>query len=255
MIQFSVTVLGCGSALPTERHYGSSQVVNLHGRLFMVDCAEGTQFQFQRNHLQASKLDHIFITHLHPDHCLGLTGILSSYALKKRTNDLHVYAPAEFEEMLFQQFAFFVHHAQYQVVFHPISGTSSVTVFEDAQLRVTAFPLDHKVPCYGFLFQTPGRSYAYCSDTKAIDPPTEALLGVDLLYHEATYAEAESPLAEAMYHSTARQAARFAVQCHAKQLMIGHYSTRYPNESRLLAEAQEVFPNTILATENMTLTV
>lgn len=247
-----VTILGCGSALPTERHYCSSQVINLHGHLFMVDCGEGTQFQFQRNHLQPSKLDHVFITHLHPDHCLGLTGILSSYALKKRTNDLHVYAPAEFEEMLFQQFAFYVHHAQYQVVFHPISGTDCTTIFENAQLRVKAFPLDHKVPCYGFLFQSPVGSYAYCSDTKAIDPPTDDLQGVDLLYHEATYAEAEAPLAEAMFHSTARQAAQFALQCHAKKLMIGHYSSRYPSESLLLAEAREVFPNTFLAQENMT---
>ena len=253
MGSFDVTILGCGSALPTERHYCSSQVINLDGRLFMVDCGEGAQYQFQRNHLRESKLNHVFISHLHADHCLGLTGVLVAYALKKRTADFHVYAPAEFEEMLYQQFEFYVSNALYRLVFHPLRGQEVSTIYEDGRLRVLSFPLEHKVPCYGFLFQADGHGYAYCSDTKLIAPPTEALQGVDLLYHEATYAESESALAETMYHSTARQAARFAEEIQAQKLVIGHPSSRYKDESILLREAKEVFPNTILAAEDMTL--
>lgn len=251
MTTFNVTILGCGSALPTERHYCSSQVLNLDGRLFMIDCGEGAQYQFQRNHLRESKLNHIFISHLHADHCLGLTGVLVAYALKSRTADLHVYAPAEFEEILYKQFEFFVSNAMYQLVFHPLKGEGAVTIYDDGKLTVQAFPLEHKVPTYGFLFQSEGHGYAYCSDTKLIAPPTKALQGVDLLYHEATYADSEMGLAETMYHATARQAAQFAKEIQAKKLMIGHPSSRYKDESILLKEAREVFPNTILAEENL----
>jgi ribonuclease Z len=98
---------------------------------------------------------------------------------------------------------------------------------------------------------TPPRSYAYSSDTMPNAANAELLDGVDLLYHDATYAEAEASLAEAMCHSTARQAAEFAVMCKAKQLMLGHYSSRYKTEDRLLEEAVKVFPNTILANEGL----
>ncbi len=255
MNPFNVTILGCGSALPTERHYCSSQVVNHHGNLFMVDCGEGAHYQFQRNHLHESKLNHIFISHLHADHCLGLTGVLVAYALKRRTADLHVYAPAEFEGMLYRQFEFYASNATYRLVFHPIEGSQTTTLYEDGHLSVQAFPLEHKVPCYGFLFQADGHGYAYCSDTKRIAPPTEALYGVDLLYHEATYADSEANLAATMYHATARHAAQFAREIQAKKLIIGHPSSRYRDESILLKEAHEVFPNTILAEENLCVAV
>ena len=255
MDSFNVTILGCGSALPTERHYCSSQIVNHYGDLFMIDCGEGTQYQFQRNHFAPSRLNNVFISHLHADHCLGLTGMLSFFDLKKRTRGIHVYAPGEFEEMLYKQMAFFAPRAQFKVFFHPLEDNECGTVFCNGRMSVTVFPLDHKMPCFGFLFQTATHSYAYCSDTKAIEPPTEALQGVDLLYHEATYADAEAPLAEAMYHSTARQAAQFAAKCQAKKLIIGHYSSRYKDETHLLLQAQEVFPNTLLAMENMTVNI
>ena len=304
MIPFNVTILGCGSATPTARHYCSSQVVNYGDQLYMVDCAEGTQFQFRRNKFRDSRLDHAFITHTHGDHCLGLVGLLSTFSLMGRTRDFHVFAPEEFGGILSAQVDFFIPNATFNVVFHPVTGDGCSIIFEDNQLIVRAFPLDHRIPCYGFLFTEnnaerhirpecirqyaipheaipgikrgedfttldgrlipntelttppdPPRSFAYCSDTKFMETAPEALQGVSLLYHEATYAEAEAALAETMYHSTARQAACFATRCHAKRLLIGHFSARYDDESLLLREAQTVFPETVLAKENLVVEV
>ena len=270
----------------------------------MVDCAEGTQFQFRRNKFHDARLDHVFITHLHGDHCLGLIGLLSTFSLLGRTRDFHVFAPAEFGDILSAQVDFFIPNVTFNVVFHPIASYDCGVIYEGKQLTVRAFPLNHRVPCYGFLFTEnnderhiipecirkyaipheaiPGikrgedfmtadgrlvpnaelttppecpRSFAYCSDTKFMETAPEALQGVNLLYHESTYAESEASLAEAMYHSTARQAALFAMKCHAKRLLIGHFSSRYDDESPLLAEAQSVFPETLLAKENLVIEI
>lgn len=301
MTDFSVTILGCGSAKPTLRHFGSSQIVDYGGRLFMVDCAEATQLQFMRYRFHDSRLGHIFISHSHGDHCLGLVGLLSSQSLWGRRDDINIYAPFELEDILTAEIDFFVKNAGFNICFHPIEDAIGSTLYEDEEVEVTAFPLLHRVPCFGFLFRekprerhikresierygissvddiksikrgldyitpdgtvipnqelttppTPPRSYAYSSDTMPNAANAPLLDGVDLLYHDATYAEAEAALAEAMCHSTARQAAEFAVMCKAKQLMLGHYSSRYKTEDRLLEEAVKVFPNTILANEGL----
>lgn len=102
---------------------------------------------------------------------------------------------------------------------------------------------------------TPARSFAYCSDTVFRPEIAEMIKGVDLLYHEATFAESEKQLCSKVYHSTAKQAAEIARLAGAKRLMLGHYSSRYDDESILQKEASEVFDNTILAKEGLVVTV
>ena len=99
MEKFEVNILGCGSALPTTRHFSSSQVVNIREKLFMVDCGEGAQLQLRRSKLKFGRLNHIFISHLHGDHCFGLMGLISTFGLLGRTATLHIYAHAELEKL------------------------------------------------------------------------------------------------------------------------------------------------------------
>ena len=94
MEPFKVHILGCGSALPTLRHYASSQVVEVRDKVLMLDCAEGTQMQLRKCRVRFTKLSHVFITHLHGDHCFGLIGMISTFGLLGRTARLHVHAPA-----------------------------------------------------------------------------------------------------------------------------------------------------------------
>ena len=95
MEKFELHILGCGSALPTTRHFATSQVVNLREKLFMIDCGEGAQMQLRRSRLKFSRLNHIFISHLHGDHCFGLLGLISTFGLLGRTADLHIHSPIQ----------------------------------------------------------------------------------------------------------------------------------------------------------------
>ena len=95
MEKFEITILGCGAALPTPRRLSSAQVVNIRQKLFMLDCAEGTQMALRRSRLSFSHLQAIFLTHLHGDHTFGLIGLLSTFALLGRIQDLHIYGPQD----------------------------------------------------------------------------------------------------------------------------------------------------------------
>ncbi len=153
MEPFRVHILGCGSALPTLRHYASSQVVEVRGKLFMVDCGEGTQMQLRRSRSRFLSLNHVFISHLHGDHCFGLVGMISTFGMLGRTAPLHVYAPSGFGEMFASLLKFFCNGFDYEVVFHPVDTTESAVIYEDRSLTVTTIPLKHRVPCCGFLFR------------------------------------------------------------------------------------------------------
>ena len=300
MEKFELHILGCGSALPTTRHFATSQVVNLRDKLFMIDCGEGAQMQLRKSRLKFSRLNHIFISHLHGDHCFGLMGLISTFGLLGRTAELHIHSPKGLEELLTPMLNFFCHTLAYKVIFHEFDTRQTSVVYEDRSMTVTTIPLQHRIPCCGFLFaekarpnhiirdmvdfykvpvyelnrikngsdyvtpegeviantrltrpSDPPRKYAYCSDTIFRPEIVEQLSGVDLLFHEATFAESELARAKETYHTTAAQAARIALEAGVRPLVIGHFSARYEDESILLKEASAVFPNTILAKENL----
>lgn len=153
MVELTVTILGCGSAKPTLRHHTSSQILSHSGKLYMIDCGEGTQTQFLRYGFHPGQLEHIFISHAHGDHCLGLVGLLSSLSLDKRTTDINLHVPSDFVDILKAQIDFFVTHAEFNIRIHPIDCQEPTLIFSDQHFDVTAFPLEHRVPCYGFLFR------------------------------------------------------------------------------------------------------
>ena len=298
MEKFEVNILGCGSALPTTRHNATSQVVNIREKLFMIDCGEGTQVQLRKSRLKFSRLNHIFISHLHGDHCFGLMGLISTFGMLERTADLHIYSHPDLKVLLNPHLDFFCKGMPYKVIFHDINPAERSIIYEDRSLTVETVPLRHRLPTCGFLFREkptpnhiiremtdfykvpmmnrikngedfvtddgsvipnsrlttpsdPPRSYAYCSDTSYIPYITEQIQNVDVLFHEATFTDSEKARAKATQHSTARQAADIALKANAGQLIIGHFSARYETEECLLNEAREVFPNTILANENL----
>ena len=153
MEPFRVHILGCGSALPTLRHYASSQLVEIRGKLMMIDCGEGTQMQLRRCHARFTKLSHVFISHLHGDHCFGLIGMISPFGLLGRTATLHVHGPAALGDMLTQQIQFFCRDLGYDVAFHEVDTTKRQVVYEDRSLTVESIPLCHRLPTCGFLFR------------------------------------------------------------------------------------------------------
>lgn len=153
MEPFRVYILGCGSALPTLRHSASAQIVEVRGKFFMVDCGEGVQMQLRRTHVHFAKVNAIFISHLHGDHCFGLLGLLSTFGMLGRTAKLKVYAPADYESLFKQQVAFFLASMEYEVEFVPVDTEKSQVVYEDRSVTVETIPLRHRVPCCGYLFR------------------------------------------------------------------------------------------------------
>ena len=266
----------------------------------MIDCGEGTQLQFRRSRLRFGRLNRIFISHLHGDHCFGLIGLISTLALLGRTGDLFIHSVAGLEETLVPEIAFFCKDNPFQVKIETFDPYKSDVIYEDRSVTVKTIPLRHRVPCAGFLFQEkqkeahllpdmikyhnipikelrnikqgadfitedgtlipnvhlthpaePARSYAYCSDTAYSEKIIPIIEGVDLLYHESTFAEDEIGRAKQTGHSTARQAAQIAKAANVKKLILGHFSARYTDNLILLNEARNVFPNTILANEGL----
>ncbi len=153
MEPFRIHILGCGSALPTAKHNPTSQIVELREKLFMIDCGEGTQMQLRRSHVGFNRIGAVFISHLHGDHCFGLIGMVSTFGMLGRTAPLHIYATPEFGPMLQSQLDMFCNGLDYDVLFHPIDTTRQAVIYDDRSLTVETIPLEHRVPCCGFLFR------------------------------------------------------------------------------------------------------
>ena len=290
-----LTILGCYAATPRTLTNPTSQVLEIKNRLFLIDCGEGTQVQLRKNKIKFSKINHIFISHLHGDHLYGLIGTISTFSLLGRTTDLHVYGPKGIKELILLQLKLTESWTTYSLFFHELESKESEIIFEDSKVIVKTIPLKHRVYTNGFLFQEkpgdrklnieavqqydihvayyqkiknggdvtldngtvienaklsfdpiPSMSYAFCSDTVYNEAIIPIIENVDVLYHESTFLESEAPLAEKTLHSTAKEAARIALKANAKQLVLGHYSTRYDGIERFKEEAETIFPNVLL---------
>jgi ribonuclease Z len=148
-----LTILGSSSALPTSERYPSAHVLNAHERLFLIDCGEGTQMQLRKNRVRFGKINHIFISHLHGDHVFGLYGLLSTFSLMGRENPVHLYAPENFQHILQSHLNDFDIHLNFEIEFVPLAGKDPVQILDDKYITVTSFPLEHRVPAFGFLFR------------------------------------------------------------------------------------------------------
>ncbi|MEI8202343.1 MAG: ribonuclease Z [Bacteroidota bacterium] len=302
---FSITILGSSSATPIINRNPSAHVVNIHERLFLVDCAEGTQMQLLRYKIKFQRLHHIFISHLHGDHFFGLIGLISTLHLLGRKQPLTIYAPVGLEEIIDLQLKASDTTLQYPLIYHTIQPDFAGIIYKNDDISIIAFPLQHTIPTHGFIFKenpkTPkikkdfveeykpdihsiyqikkgkdfidsegklylnqdithepahSYSYAYCSDTRYDEKIIPFIKGVDLLYHEATFLSDRIENAHDKLHATAAEAAIIAKKAGVKQLLIGHYSARYREDEDLenfRREADEHFPNTILAKDGMTL--
>jgi ribonuclease Z len=291
-----LTILGCYAATPRTFTNPTSQILEIKNRLFLIDCGEGTQVQLRKNKIKFSKINHVFISHLHGDHFFGLIGLVSTFTLLNRTTDLHIYGPKGIKEIIKLQLKLGNSWPNYGLFFHELESGESEVIFEDENVLVKTIPLNHRIYTNGFLFQEKlekrklnidavqtyeiescyfqnikngkdillddGRlienakltfdpplpkSYAFCSDTTYYENTIAVIKEVDVLYHESTFLESEKELAHKTMHSTAKEAAIIALKANVKQLILGHYSTRYENIDLFKEEARTIFPQVLLA--------
>jgi ribonuclease Z len=152
-LPFEITILGSNSAIPVYGRHHTAQYLKIHNHHFLVDCGEATQHQILKFKLKAQRLEAIFISHLHGDHYLGLLGLLSSMHLQGRTKDMHLFAPYQLSEILTVQLRNSDTSFRYQVHFHPLDMGEPKLIFENNRLTVTTIPLQHRIPCVGFIFR------------------------------------------------------------------------------------------------------
>ena len=152
-MNFTVTILGSGAALPTQNRVPSSQYINCNNRHFLIDCAEGTQLQLRKFKIHFQKISHIFISHLHGDHYFGLVGLLSSMNLLGREKDITIYGPPELQDLLVRQLTPGESKLSYDINFHSLNFKEKNKIFEDEVVEVYSFPLKHKIPTSGFLIK------------------------------------------------------------------------------------------------------
>ena len=152
-MSFELTILGSNSALPTSNRYPTAQVLDVPGRCFLIDCGEGTQIQLRRNKFSFSKIQHIFISHLHGDHYYGLIGLLSTMNLLGVKGDIHIYAPSELKALIQPQLDFIRGEMSIKPIFHPLNLKKPQTIFENKNIEILSFPVKHSIPTLGFLFR------------------------------------------------------------------------------------------------------
>jgi len=148
-----LTILGCYAATPRTITNPTSQVLEIRNRMFLIDCGEGTQVQLRKNKIKFSKINHIFISHLHGDHVYGLIGLVSTFMLLSRVNDLHIYGPKGIKEIITLQLRLSNSWTTYGLFFHELQSKKSEVIYEDEKVLVRTIPLKHRIYANGFLFE------------------------------------------------------------------------------------------------------
>lgn len=173
--RFEVTILGSSSATPTSRRFPTAQLLNVSERFFLIDCGEGAQIQLRRYKIRFQRINHIFISHLHGDHYLGLMGLISSMHLLGRKKELVIYAPKGLQEIVDIQLRISATALNYPVKWVELNPQVPEMIYEDSQITVTTVILNHRIPCCGFLFREKGKMLSLVKEKIAEDQvPVEA---------------------------------------------------------------------------------
>lgn len=147
----AVTILGNNSAVPSHNRHPTAQALQTTEHTILIDCGEGTQMQMALYKIKKSRINHIFISHLHGDHYFGLIGLLNTLALNNRRTDLHIYAPEKLKSIIEIQMEIKDRALPFQLYFHNLEKEE--VLFEDKRLSVECFKVNHRIECWGFLFR------------------------------------------------------------------------------------------------------
>ena len=152
-MDFSVTILGSGAALPTFSRNPTSQYVICNNRHILIDCGEGTQVQMRKFGVKFQRITHILISHLHGDHFFGLVGLLSTMHLLGRDQGVKIYGPEGLEQIIKSQLEIGGARLDFSIEFKTLDGKTAGLLFEDKFIEIYSFPLKHRIPTNGFVIK------------------------------------------------------------------------------------------------------
>lgn len=276
MQDIRIVFLGTSSGMPSRERNVASVAMALDNHLLLFDCGEGTQHQFLRAPVRSGAIAALFVSHLHGDHVYGIPGLLATLSMNGREHPLDLVGPEGLREYVESALTTSHHNPQFEV-------RVSEPPFRGEGYTVTAMPLEHSVPCLGYLVveddhpgkfdvekakalgiepgpayaelvrardprvvgpSQPGRRIVYCTDTRPTANSVTLAKDADVLIHESTYGEELTIEAHERFHSTATGAARIAREANVRKLILTHFSVRYRDVAPLVDEARVIFPNT-----------
>ena len=150
MRKFELTVLGCGAAAPTPYFLTTSQLVNIHDHLILIDAGEGVQLTLRKLRLKFQRIRTVLISHMHADHVMGLPGLIASMNLLGRKLELDVYGPEELESFVKGIWHKTETHIDFKVNFFALDSKNKKELFRTSSYKVISFPTKHRVPTCGF---------------------------------------------------------------------------------------------------------
>jgi len=286
-----LTVLGTSSAISTLTRNPSAQHLELNGSNILLDCGEATQMRLIRKGIKLPQIKMLLVSHLHPDHYLGIPGMLSTMSLQGRKTELIIICHSDLKKIIDVQVEFAYIHIAYPIKYIFLDSYPELTeIYQDDSITICAIDLDHRLPCCGFIvaetkkpykidkdkilnnttltkemyddlregrdckghnfqdYTVPNSAatrYAYITDTLYLPLIAEKLkhLSIDWLYHESTYLHNLQEKAKEYHHTTAVQAGEFAKIAKVKNLLLGHFSSRYSDEDldKMVVEAKTQF--------------
>ncbi len=152
-MNIKLTILGNNSAIPGNDRHPSAQIIDIHDQQFLVDCGEGTQMQMQRYSIRRKRINYIFISHLHGDHYFGLIGLLTSMGLMGRTLPLYLFGPQGIKDIIDLQLSVANTVLPFEMIFKALKENEAELLVETPHFKVQSFPVEHRIPCHGFLFK------------------------------------------------------------------------------------------------------
>ena len=152
-MSIKLTILGFNSAVPKQNSAPTSQLLEISNRLFLIDCGEGTQIQLRNAKAKFSRINHIFISHLHGDHVFGLIGLISTFQLLGKETPLYIFGPKGIQDFIMNQLKHTQARCSFELKFKELKSKESELIFEDDKVEVHTIPLDHRIYTNGYLFK------------------------------------------------------------------------------------------------------
>lgn len=245
-----ITFLGTSAAIPSKQRGFSCISVQEDDDIVLMDCGDGAMRNIMRSDMDVRKISSVLISHYHSDHLSGLTQIIETMGIKRRTEDLNIFGPPGLKEYLavIQKTTNVAFNRLFQIKLKEISPTQE---FQTKNQKVKSFEMDHTLPCLGYRLESRGKVVAYTGDTQPC-PSVNGLGGrSDIFIHEATFLQKEVELARPTKHSTPKEAAEAAIACKTGKLILTHVNDDHETPEEMIAEAGKIFDKVVIAHDGL----
>jgi ribonuclease Z len=242
----SIIFLGTSSAVPCVERGFSCIAVETNGETILLDCGDGALRNILKFDIDVRNISNILITHNHSDHLSGLTQLIETMSIKRRTSPLNVYGTSGLKEYfgLVEKITHVAFNKTFSLSIHELTSNQRLSL---SSYNITTFGMDHTLPCLGYRIETGGSVLSFTGDTQPCDSLKALGEGSSILIHEASYLQRDLQKARKEKHSTPREAAEDALRSGAEKLIMTHVNESVAKPEEMISEASRVFARVSVA--------